>query len=109
MSIVNPRREGRFGIGNKVFPIPIRGPNDRASRPGNRGARPALPAAARIHGELLELGIDVGQVTARKYLWWRPGDPTATWRSFLDNHQTDIVAIDMFVVATRAPWRTKSH
>ena len=31
---------------------------------------------------------------------WRPKVPSPTWRSFLRNHLTDIVAIDMFVVAT---------
>ena len=31
---------------------------------------------------------------------WRPKVPSPTWRSFLQNHLTDIVAIDMFVVAT---------
>jgi hypothetical protein len=31
---------------------------------------------------------------------WRPKVPSPTWRSFLRNHLADIVAIDMFVVAT---------
>ena len=31
---------------------------------------------------------------------WRPKVPSSTWRSFLQNQLTDIVAIDMFVVAT---------
>ncbi len=31
---------------------------------------------------------------------WRPKVPSPTWRSFLHNHLTDIVAIDMFVVTT---------
>jgi hypothetical protein len=30
----------------------------------------------------------------------RPKAPSSTWRSFLRNHMTDMVALDMFVVAT---------
>src|SRR5450830_1297109 len=59
-----------------------------------------LWGAPRIHGELLKLGIDVSQATVGRYMPWRPKVPSPTWRSFLHNHLTDIVAIDMFVVAT---------
>jgi putative transposase len=30
---------------------------------------------------------------------WRPKVPSPTWRSFLQDHMTDIVALEMFVVA----------
>jgi putative transposase len=56
--------------------------------------------APRIHGELLKLGIDVSQATVGRYLPRRPKTPSPTWRSFLHNHLTDTVAIDMFIVAT---------
>src|SRR6202521_2629368 len=59
-----------------------------------------LWGAPRIHGELLKLGIDVSQDTVGRQMPWRPKIPSPTWRSFLQNHLTDIVAIDMFVVAT---------
>jgi putative transposase len=59
-----------------------------------------LWGAARIHGELLKLGIKVSQATVGRYMPWRPKVPSPTWRSFLHNHLTDIAAIDMFVVAT---------
>jgi hypothetical protein len=59
-----------------------------------------LWGAPRIHGELLKLGIDVSQVTVGRYPPRRPEVPSPTWRSFLHNHQADIAAIDMFVVAT---------
>jgi putative transposase len=55
--------------------------------------------APRIHGELLKLGIDVSQATVGRYLPRRPKTPSPTWRSFLYNHLTDTVAIDMFVVS----------
>ncbi len=58
-----------------------------------------LWGAPRIHGELLKLGIEVSQATVGRYLPWRPKVPSPTWRSFLNNHLTDIAAIDMFVVA----------
>ena len=35
-----------------------------------------------------------------RWMPWRPKVPSPTWRSFLCNHLPDIVAIDMFVVAT---------
>ncbi len=59
-----------------------------------------LWGAPRIHGELLKLGIEVNQATVGRYMSWRPKAPSPTWRSFLNNHLTNIAAIDMFVVAT---------
>ena len=59
-----------------------------------------LWGAPRIHGELLKLGVEVSQATVGRYMPWRPKVPSPTWRTFLQNHMTDIVAVDMFVVAT---------
>jgi putative transposase len=55
---------------------------------------------ARIHGELLKLGIKISQATVGRWMPWRPKIPSPTWRTFLHNHLPDIAAIDMFVVAT---------
>jgi hypothetical protein len=49
---------------------------------------------------ILKLGIEVSQATVGRYLPRRPKTPSPTWRSFLHNHLTDTVAIDMFIVAT---------
>ena len=71
------------------------------SRP--RPGRPAVPAeirqliwqmsianplwgAPRIHGELLKLGIDIGQTSAAKYMACRRGPPSQGWKTFLRNH-----------------------
>ena len=59
-----------------------------------------LWGAPRIHGELLKLGIVVSQATVGRYMPWRPKLPSPTWRSFLRNHMSDTVAVDMFVVVT---------
>src|ERR1700730_5597593 len=59
-----------------------------------------LWGAPRIHGELLKLGIEVSQATVGRYMPRRPKVPSPTWRTFLQNHMTDIIAVDMFVVAT---------
>ena len=59
-----------------------------------------LWGAPRIHGELLKLGIAVRQATVGRYMPWRPKVPSPTWRTFLQNHMTDMAAVDMFVVAT---------
>src|ERR1019366_3148852 len=71
----------------------------RLGRP-KMGTEIPLWGAPRIHGELLQFGIEVSQATVGRYLPWRPKVPSPTWRSFLHNHLTDIAAVDMFVVAT---------
>src|ERR1700747_2376525 len=67
-----------------------------------RGGRPRVPleirrlirqislanplwGAPRIHGELLKLGIDVGQTSVAKCVA-RRGGPSRGWRTFLCNH-----------------------
>ena len=85
------------------------------SRP--RGGRPTMPleirqligemsianplwGAPRIHGELLKLGIDIGQTSVAKYMAKRRGPPSQGWKIFLNNHADGIAAMDMFVVPT---------
>ena len=85
------------------------------SRP--RGGRPRTPAevrelvremnianplwgAPRIHGELLKLGVDVGQTTVAKYMTRRRRPPSQGWKVFLHNHADAIASMDMFVVPT---------
>ena len=59
-----------------------------------------LWGAPRIHGELLKLGIDVSQSTVAKYMVRQRKPPSQTWRTFLDNHVTQLMAADFFVVPT---------
>jgi transposase InsO family protein len=59
-----------------------------------------LWGAPRIHGELLKLGIDVGQTSVAKYMARRRGPPSQGWKTFLRNHAAGIVAMDLFVVPT---------
>src|SRR5436305_3019507 len=59
-----------------------------------------LWGAPRIHGELLKLGIDVGQTSVAKYMAWRRRPPSQGWRTFLLNHADGIVSIDLFIVLT---------
>jgi hypothetical protein len=82
-----------------------------------RGGRPMVPleirkliremsvanplwGAPRIHGELLKIGIDVGQTSVAKYMARRRGPPSQGWKTFLNNHTDGIAAMDMFVVPT---------
>src|SRR5665213_1926216 len=82
-----------------------------------RGGRPVVPrevrrlicemsvanplwGAPRIHGELLKLGIDIGQTSVAKYMVRRRGPPSQGWKTFLHNHADGIAAMDMFVVPT---------
>jgi hypothetical protein len=46
-----------------------------------------LWGAPRIHGELLKLGIDVGQTVA-KYMARRRRPPSQGWKTFLLNHES---------------------
>ena len=56
--------------------------------------------APRIHSELQLLGYDVSETTVAKYMVRHRKPPSQTWRTFLDNHLTDIVAVDFFTVPT---------
>lgn len=85
------------------------------SRP--RRGRPGVPAAIRhliremsianplwgaprIHGELVKLGIDIGQTSVAKYMARRREPPSQGWKTFLRNHADGIAAMDLFVVPT---------
>jgi len=59
-----------------------------------------LWGAPHIHGELLKLGYDVAETTVSKYMVRRPGPAPQSWRTFLRNHATGIVAIDFLTVPT---------
>jgi transposase InsO family protein len=85
----------------------------RSGKPG----RPAVPrevrdlirrmsrenptwGAPRIHGELLKLGIEIGETSVSKYLVRQRKPPSQTWRTFLDNHVKSLVSVDFFTVPT---------
>ncbi|HEY6268078.1 MAG TPA: integrase core domain-containing protein [Candidatus Acidoferrum sp.] len=56
--------------------------------------------APRIHGELLKLGVDIGESSVSKYLVRSRKPPSQTWRTFLENHAQQLVSIDFFTVPT---------
>ena len=51
-----------------------------------------LWGAPRIHGELLKLGIAIGQTSVHKYMARRRGPPSQGWRTFLRNHADGVAA-----------------
>src|SRR6202165_3545070 len=59
-----------------------------------------LWGAPRIHGELLKLGIEIGQTSVAKYMARRRGPPSQGWKTFLNNQADGITAMDLFVVPT---------
>jgi hypothetical protein len=59
-----------------------------------------LWGAPRIHGELLKLGIQISQATVAKYMVRQRKPPSQSWRTFLENHVKQLVAIDFLVVPT---------
>ncbi len=54
----------------------------------------------RIVGELRTLGIHVAKSTVEKYKPHGERFPSATWRTFLEQHLKELVAIDFFIVPT---------
>jgi transposase InsO family protein len=57
--------------------------------------------APRIHGELLKLGIDIGERSVSRFMPPRPRKPPSqTWRTLLDNHVSPLASIDFFTVPT---------
>ena len=56
--------------------------------------------APRIHGELLKLGIDIGETSVSKYMVRFLQPPSQTWRTFLKNHVAQLVSVDFFTVPT---------
>ncbi len=56
--------------------------------------------APRIHGELLKLGIDIGESSVSKYMVRCRKPPSQTWCTFLENHAEQLVSIDFFTVPT---------
>src|SRR5262249_27273231 len=59
-----------------------------------------LWGAPRIHGELLKLGIDISQRAVGRLMPRRMRPPSQSWRTFLENHVRDLIALDFFVVPT---------
>ena len=59
-----------------------------------------LWGAPRIHGELLKLGVNIGQTSVTKYMARRRRPPAQGWKTFLHNHADGIVAMDLFIVPT---------
>lgn len=59
-----------------------------------------LWGAPKIHGELLKLGIDIGETSVSKYMIRRRRPPSQTWKTFLTNHINSMVSVDFFTVPT---------
>jgi putative transposase len=59
-----------------------------------------LWGAPRIHGELLKLGIDIGQTSVGNYIVRSRKPPSQTFCTFLENHVKTMVSVDFFTVPT---------
>ena len=53
--------------------------------------------APRIHGELLKLGLDIGESSVSKYMVRCRKPPSQTWRTFHDNYVSQLVFLDFFM------------
>src|SRR5438445_2909064 len=88
------RWKSRHRCGRPIAPLEIR----RLIR--EMSIANPLWGAPRIHGELLKLGIEIGQTSVAKYMARRTGPPSQGWKTFLRNQAAGIVAMDLFVVPT---------
>src|SRR3954466_542717 len=88
------RWKSRRGVGRPKVPLEVRQLIREMSL-----ANPFW-GAPRIHGELLKLGINVGQTSVAKYMARHRRPPAQGWRTFLLNHVDGIASIDLFVVPT---------
>jgi transposase InsO family protein len=60
-----------------------------------------LWGAPRIHGELLKLGIEIGERTVSALMPRAPRKrPSQTWRTFLTNHVGTLASVDFFTAPT---------
>ncbi len=88
------RWKSRAGWGRPGVPAEIR------QLIGEMSVANPLWGAPRIHGELVKLGIEIGQTSVAKYMARRRGPPSQGWKTFLRNHADGIAAMDLFVVPT---------
>src|SRR5258708_28221067 len=56
--------------------------------------------APRVHGELRKLGIEGSERTVSRVLRTVKPPPSQTWKTFFQNHNGEIVAIDLFTLPT---------
>jgi hypothetical protein len=59
-----------------------------------------LCGAPRIHSELLKFGIKISQASVAKYMVRNPKPPSQTWRTFLNNHVSQLASIDFLTLHT---------
>ena len=71
-------RHGR--VGRPTVPRNVRDLIHRLSREN------PLWGAPRIYGELLKLGIEIGETSVSRYMVRYRKPPSQTWRTFLENH-----------------------
>src|SRR5215467_4884141 len=56
--------------------------------------------APRIYSELMKLGVKVSEASVAKYMVRSPKSPSQTWRTFLNNHVSQLASVDFFTVHT---------
>ena len=64
------------------------------------GRENSIWGAPHIHGELLKLGINVGETSVSSYMARSRKLRCQTWRTFLENHMQTMVSVDFFSVPT---------
>src|SRR5204863_672974 len=65
--------------------------------------------APRIHGELLKLGMNIGETSVSKHMVRHRKPPSQTWRTFLENHGKNLVSVDFFTVPTPSASKSSTY
>jgi putative transposase len=86
--------KSRRRVGRPTVPLAVRTLIRTMSEANPRWGAP------RIHGELLKLGVDIGQASVGKYMVRHRRPPSQSWRTFWANHVGQVIAADFFVVPT---------
>jgi putative transposase len=56
--------------------------------------------APRIQSELMKLDMKISKTSIAKYMVRHPKPPSQTWRTFLNNHVSQLASVDFFTVHT---------
>lgn len=88
------RAKSKGKPGRPPIPLEVRDLIQRMSRENRFWGAP------RIKDELATLGYEVAKSTVEKYMDRAPSPPSPTWRAFLRNQATEILAADFFTIPT---------
>ncbi|WP_227665344.1 hypothetical protein [Magnetococcus marinus] len=77
-----------------------KGPSDDTKTDQTNEPRKSTLGSTTHARRVTEMGYDVGETSVSKYMVKPDNPPSQSWRTFLDNHANQIIAMDFFTVPT---------